>query len=452
MPKLNKETVNIPPSGSWSWNDETQTLEFTCFSTPVEIEGKGKKNKTSTYQEHIRIHLEKILKYNTSSRGGCSTLKKTAGTAKLNAFKASTKSSQRDTVTIEKIKQVAVALVQEKDGLPIPQCFLNMIQSRELDEFLAGLLLYLSCHLEKRALEERPKALMTEQSVMEKQVMAETSAKVELAKKHLGFCYSALVLGLGLSQQHHMVCGRTRVSSTYRDRHLYECLYSFFCCVAWVTFGRQDLKGIQAEIGHLFRSDLFNPALRPQGKEPEGEQEELQTTQKEGQSETKGPRQAVLNNRKSQRGPALSSIVTQRSPIMVSLLPSPREKAPHLFQTFFSHKQQPATLSDSEALMEELRQQLASLNFGILGKPLSQFSYTTLVPHGDKNEVEEEGDEDSSGDDCECESEGHRAQVRDSRPSFTGPRSTTADKYSSFSRANTVASRTTTEALSSDTE
>ncbi|KAK1805156.1 hypothetical protein P4O66_019511 [Electrophorus voltai] len=333
------------------------------------------------------------------------------------------------------VPEVAVALVQEKDGLPIPQCFLNMIQSRELDEFLAGLLLYLSCHLEKRALEERPKALMTEQSVMEKQVMAETSAKVELAKKHLGFCYSALVLGLGLSQQHHMVCGRTRVSSTYRDRHLYE-----------------DLKGIQAEIGHLFRSDLFNPALRAQGKEPEGEQEELQTTQKEGQSETKGPRQAVLNNRKSQRGPALSSIVTQRSPIMVSLLPSPREKAPHLFQTFFSHKQQPATLSDSEALMEELRQQLASLNFGILGKPLSQFSYTTLVPHGDKNEVEEEGDEDSSGDDCECDSEGHRAQVRDSRASFTGPRSTTADKYSSFSRANTVASRTTTEALSSDTE
>ncbi|XP_076865198.1 protein phosphatase 1 regulatory subunit 36 isoform X1 [Brachyhypopomus gauderio] len=449
MSKLQNETVSAPPTGRWRWNDETQELEPTCYSTSVETKEKRKNEKSSTYQDHFRNHLEKISRRKISSRGGRSAMKNTAGFAMQNALKATLKRSQRDSVTIDHIKHVAVTLVQEKECLPIPPCFLDVIQSREMDEFLASLLLYLSCHLERKSLEERPKTLMMEQSVTERQVVAETNAKVELAKKHLGLCYSALVLGLGFSQQHHMAGGRSRVSSTYRDRHLYECLYSFFCYVAWVTFGRQDLKGIQAEIGYLFRSDAFNPALRAQGAEPEGEEEEPVTTQKEGQSEC---RQAVTHNRKSQRWPALSGIVTRRSPVMVSFLPSPQEKAPHLFQTSFSHKQQPVELVDSEILMEDLRQQLASFNFGILGKPLSEFSYTTLILHGAKNEGEEGDDEDSGGDDSEGESEGHETQVRGSRPSFTCKRSTIAGKNSSLSRANTVASRVTTEALSSDTE
>ncbi|XP_076865199.1 protein phosphatase 1 regulatory subunit 36 isoform X2 [Brachyhypopomus gauderio] len=402
MSKLQNETVSAPPTGRWRWNDETQELEPTCYSTSVETKEKRKNEKSSTYQDHFRNHLEKISRRKISSRGGRSAMKNTAGFAMQNALKATLKRSQRDSVTIDHIKHVAVTLVQEKECLPIPPCFLDVIQSREMDEFLASLLLYLSCHLERKSLEERPKTLMM-----------------------------------------------SRVSSTYRDRHLYECLYSFFCYVAWVTFGRQDLKGIQAEIGYLFRSDAFNPALRAQGAEPEGEEEEPVTTQKEGQSEC---RQAVTHNRKSQRWPALSGIVTRRSPVMVSFLPSPQEKAPHLFQTSFSHKQQPVELVDSEILMEDLRQQLASFNFGILGKPLSEFSYTTLILHGAKNEGEEGDDEDSGGDDSEGESEGHETQVRGSRPSFTCKRSTIAGKNSSLSRANTVASRVTTEALSSDTE
>lgn len=39
--------------------------------------------------------------------------------------------------------------------------------------------------------------------------MAEASARVQLAQKQLAYCYSSLVLGLGLSQEHHMACGRS---------------------------------------------------------------------------------------------------------------------------------------------------------------------------------------------------------------------------------------------------
>lgn len=76
-----------------------------------------------------------------------------------------------------------------------------------------------------------------------------------------------------------------------------QCLYSFFSYVAWVTFGRRDLKKIQAEIGHLFRSDTFNPALRVEEEEPEQEEEKQEITQTEGQSEPKESRQTVPANR-----------------------------------------------------------------------------------------------------------------------------------------------------------
>ena len=39
-------------------------------------------------------------------------------------------------------------------------------------------------------------------------------------------------------------------------------MYSFFCYVAWVTFGRKDLRDIQEEVGRLLYSDTFNTAMK----------------------------------------------------------------------------------------------------------------------------------------------------------------------------------------------
>uniref|UniRef100_A0A674DDE9 Protein phosphatase 1 regulatory subunit 36 n=1 Tax=Salmo trutta TaxID=8032 RepID=A0A674DDE9_SALTR len=290
---------------------------------------------------------------------------------------------------------------------------------------------------------------VSEQSITEKQVMAETLAKVELAQKQLAFCYSSLVLGLGLSQQHHMACGRSRVSLTYKDRQLYECLYSFFCYVAWVTFSRKELRGIQEEVGRLLRSDTFNPALRTRIDATEDTLAQDSST-KEGQTEPKVHTQShnAPEQRKSQRRPALSKIVTQRSPVMVSLLPYPREEAPHLFRRYKPRKQSQAKLYNPETLMEELKEQLASVSFGILGKPLSQFSCTTLMPQGANNEDEEEEDDEDDDD------EDSGVHVRSSKNTFMAQRpvASAVDQRGSHSRANTVISRATTEGVSSDTE
>ncbi|XP_029587339.1 protein phosphatase 1 regulatory subunit 36 [Salmo trutta] len=447
MPKPQKETISIPPPGRWNWNDETQALEFTSFNTSVEVKEKRKKTKPVHFQDLASKRPERQTQ-SSAKRGGQSS-RKTVGPAQLNAYKSAVKRGQRDYVTIQDVKQVALSLLQENDALPIPLCFLSVLKSRELDDFLAALLLYLSCYFERMSLEKKPKPLMAEQSITEKQVMAETLAKVELAQKQLAFCYSSLVLGLGLSQQHHMACGRSRVSLTYKDRQLYECLYSFFCYVAWVTFSRKELRGIQEEVGRLLRSDTFNPALRTRIDATEDTLAQDSST-KEGQTEPKVHTQShnAPEQRKSQRRPALSKIVTQRSPVMVSLLPYPREEAPHLFRRYKPRKQSQAKLYNPETLMEELKEQLASVSFGILGKPLSQFSCTTLMPQGANNEDEEEEDDEDDDD------EDSGVHVRSSKNTFMAQRpvASAVDQRGSHSRANTVISRATTEGVSSDTE
>ncbi|KAK6327330.1 hypothetical protein J4Q44_G00029750 [Coregonus suidteri] len=416
MPKPQKETISIPPPGRWNWNDETQALEFTSFNTSVEVKEKRKKSKPVNFQDLAIKHPERQTQ-SSVKRGGQSS-RKTVGPAQLNAYKSSLKRGQRDYVTIEDVKQVALSLLQENDALPIPLCFLSVLKSRELDEFLAALLLYLSCYFERKYLEKKPKPLMAEQSITEKQVMAETLAKVELAQKQLAFCYSSLVLGLGLSQQHHMACGRSRVSLTYKDRQLYECLYSFFCYVATRVEATED-------------------TLAQDSSTKEGQTEPKEHTQSHNASE----------QRKSQRRPALSKIVTQRSPVMVSLLPYPREEAPQLFRRYRPRKHSQAKLCNPETLMEELKEQLASVSFGILGKPLSQFSCTTLMPQGANNEDEEEEDDDDDDEDLGI-------HVRSSMNTFMAqrPGASALDQRGSLSRTNTVTSRATTEGVSSDTE
>lgn len=116
--------------------------------------------------------------------------------------------------------------------------------------------------------------------------MAETCAKVDLARKQLALRYSTLILGLGLSQQHHMACGksvpthtpllrplkifqlacvafvniqlpawkwqqwlclsRSKQSWTHRDRHLYEVCAGDRICLCAVSQFIQFLFHIQS--------------------------------------------------------------------------------------------------------------------------------------------------------------------------------------------------------------
>ncbi|CAM4673348.1 unnamed protein product [Leuciscus chuanchicus] len=247
-----------------------------------------------------------------------------------------------------------------------------------------------------------------------------TADRLDLALRQLGLSYSRLLL---------MSADGFKVSSTHSDILLDECLYSFCSYAVWVSFERRGLKGVRVEIGRLFRSDSFNSALKDQSEDVE-------------------PRRTALNNRKSERRPALSKILTQCSPLMASLLPTPQENAPHLFRRFRRGKLPSTERSDSENLLEGLKQQLKSLSFGILGKPLSQFSSKTLKPQEGQSEEEED-----EGNDSDLVNPNPHVHIKSRKTSVTGQRllTTTADRHIRSRRVDLV-SRATTEVVSSDTE
>ncbi|MBN3271626.1 PPR36 phosphatase, partial [Polyodon spathula] len=167
---------------------------------------------------------------------------------------------------------VAFNLLQENESLTIPVCFTTVMRSQQLNNFLSALLLYVSCYFEKEVLERKPKPLMAEQSLTERKAVAEACAKVEIARKQLALKYSILVLGLGMSQQHHMACGKKR-----------------------------------------------NP-----------------------------------------KRPAIKSMINQRSPVIVSLLPSPKEKSQYLFKSHRLDQDKNTDSCDIKALVEELSAALSS--------------------------------------------------------------------------------------------
>ncbi|XP_073688908.1 protein phosphatase 1 regulatory subunit 36 [Garra rufa] len=406
----------MPSSGRWEWSDETKNLEFIRFEAKEEVKEK-KKTNTSKSQEHSRKPLEKWQK-------------NTVSPAQLEDFKTSIKCSQTECVTIQNVKLAAVCLLQKNDRFPIPPRFLSLLKSKELDELLANLLLYFCCYFEKKALEEKPTFVIPGQSLLSDSE-TQMTAKLDLAQRQLAVYYFRLQMKLLPHQQ--------QIS----DR--------FVSYAAWVTFERRGLQSIQMETGRLFNSNMFNPALN-NSKKGSKEQESSQKSQ----SKVLNSRQTSLNNWKSNSLPPLNKIINQHSPLMVSLLPTPQEKASHLFGRFKGPKPPSTEHRDSEPVMEglreQLKEQLKSLSFGILGKPLSQFSSETLKLHRGQREEEAENEEEE-GSNRDVVNAEPRVHIRSNKISVAGQRShtTTTDKHMRSSRADLV-SRATTEAVSSDTE
>lgn len=385
MPKFSEETKNIS-AGRWEWNNETLTVEFLSSSPPDNAVVRKRRLSDINFSELLQKSEWLAETYTVNHRGRQST-RKSLNPTQLSAYRSMVMQSQGDHVTLDDVKQVAVSLLQEKYSLPIPHCFLTLLKREQLDEVLSSLLLYLCCFFEHKSLEKKPESWMVLDIVTESQMMAQTLAKRDLAKKKLAVSYFSLIMDLESRQNQH----KGRMTSDPTEWLLEAVLYSFFCYVAWVAFGRKYLKDIQDEIGYLLYSDNFNSAVKT--KNELHSRTTSTVSNGSGQKTVADPKQMGRNStfkRRSTHRP-ISSIVNQKSPLMVSLLPSPKEQSPHLF---LSHQVRPENLpqtklSDTKALMEELSQQLSSMSIGILGQPLKQFNPVTLIHHEEQSRNKE---------------------------------------------------------------
>ncbi|KAL8168832.1 UNVERIFIED_CONTAM: hypothetical protein K2H54_018980 [Gekko kuhli] len=156
------------------------------------------------------------------------------------------KRGQHDLITLEDVKYAAMFLANDDETLDIPS-FSVVLKCKQLDDFLMALLYYINFFLDKLTLENKPRhfigtsevswtppsvqfastrfrphsffpsvflALLSQHplsgqpSALEKQEMMETQRKMEVTKKHLAEVYCVLILGLGMSDRHHMACGK----------------------------------------------------------------------------------------------------------------------------------------------------------------------------------------------------------------------------------------------------
>ncbi|XP_069063437.1 protein phosphatase 1 regulatory subunit 36 isoform X1 [Pleurodeles waltl] len=413
------ETITKPTPGRWYWKDDTKTLEFASHGPGADFREKTKKVKAIHFQEAGSIESRQFV--NAASRSSPSIFRSLLSTRALDLTFLGRKQINKQLhkyITLDDVKYVALGLLEEHE-IQHMVLFSAELRNQQLDDFLMALLYYLDCYLERMSLDKKPRSLMTNISQLEMKEMDDVLTRTGLAEKHFAHMYCILVLGVGNPELHHMACGRSKASTTQKDRNLYEALYNFCTAVAWVAFRRKDLDLIQEEVGRLLRSNAFNPALR------------LKDDLGENQTKLSFEKKKTINKR-----PAIRSIVNQRSPALISLMPSPKEKADYLFQQHQLHPNSTQRHTDSDRWME--MSDIFTSKVGIIGEPRRNFNPQTLIPHtADDDDDDDENKARKSNASFNSE---HRGSAFD-----TGTRG-------GISRPGTVISRATTEGGYSDTE
>ncbi|XP_059505409.1 protein phosphatase 1 regulatory subunit 36 isoform X2 [Stegostoma tigrinum] len=382
---LNLEQLMAAVPAHWVWKDDTNTLELVS-NTLIVPEPKEKKSTTK-----VRTHLEPFDQDFEKSKVGITRhsialLKKALSTVKIQGSALElpqTKTRPSLNVTLEDVKKAAFLLVRGSGSLSVLPLFEQMLRAHHMNKFLMILLNYFSAFLSKHELESKTSNFMT---AMEQIEIAEAIAKMDLAQKLLAQIYCRMLLGLGMAEHHHMAYGKAMGLSTRTDRQLYECLYSFCAYVIWVTFGRKSLDVIELELGRLLRSEIFNPAQNVKKEEPK-------------------PKGSQEGSRHLQpRRPPINTILNQRSPVLSSLIQTPREKSAYLFKQHRVNPKFQAEMADEKTKVVDLKLELSD-NIGIIGEPFSNFFSDTLIPID--SYIENEGVEEPEDEEAELQKSGY---------------------------------------------
>ncbi|XP_078516438.1 protein phosphatase 1 regulatory subunit 36 [Lissotriton helveticus] len=413
------ETITKPTLGRWYWKEDTKTLEFASYGTGADFREKARKVKAIHFQERAgSVQYINVATGSNSSRFRTLLNRRPLDLTFLQRRKSVTKQAHKY-VTLDDVKSVALDLLEEHERQHMV-LFSTEIRNQQLDDFLMALLYYLNWYIERMFLDKKPNPLMTNISRLEMEEKDEVFTKTELAEKHFAHMYCILVLGVGNPELHHMACGRSKASTTQKDRNLYEALYNFSAAVAWVAFRRKHLNIILEEVGRLLRSNAFNPALR------------LNEDLEENQTKHSFGKRKTINKR-----PAIRSIIHQRSPALISLMPSPKERADYIFQQHQLHPNSIHRLIDSDKWLEMTSDMFTS-KVGIIGELSKNFNLQSLIPLNVDDDDEDE-----------------ETKARKSNASFHSEiRASTFDAgmRRGISRTSTVISRATTEGGYSDTE
>ncbi|XP_005099837.1 protein phosphatase 1 regulatory subunit 36 [Aplysia californica] len=442
MAKVATMFDGIAVSGKWIWKDDpvNPSLEFVSNNPNADRQDRRRRAKGHDGKGRGDRAASGIQRGGGAGRGR-------GGVQKMINKSAPGKKDQTEhtIVTLDDIKNVSLERMSEVDQ--IRDDFYSLYRREQFDFFLLYLLSYFNCFFNKMTLENKKNPMYIEPSVSEKIEYAESCERLSVAQKLLGRAYCILVLGLGLEEQHHMECGMSRVSKTHTDRSRFETFYSFCTFVVWITFRRKEFECIKKEIGRILRSDTFNPAIRVKyaPEEPKG-QDPTKAPKKpnEAEEEKKEPEEEkkltpAEYRRLHPKRPAIKSIINQRSPAIVAILPSPKEESARLFKRpQFTSGESSGFDDEEDDIVDEKYSDLLldtkKFKTGILGEPYKMFNPQTLSPVGAENEDEEH--------------EGEDGEKRTGEESAAAEKTQASDRGTS--RQQTAFSHATTEAFTDD--
>ncbi|XP_043554381.1 uncharacterized protein LOC122553943 [Chiloscyllium plagiosum] len=133
------------------------------------------------------------------------------------------------------------------------------------------------------------------------------------------------------------------------------------------------------------------------------------------------------------RRPPINTILNQRSPVLTSLIQTPREKSAYLFKHHHVNPKFRADVADQKTKVLDLKLELAE-SIGIIGEPFSNFFSDTLIPID--SYIENEGTEESVDEEALLQKSGysHSTAIESSLGDMNSHH-----QYLDMSRATTVA-------------
>lgn len=375
-----EEFKQIPMGIKWEWDDSKKGL---TYKTNITINEKSdKKKKTKDGKIDLRSGVPRLVPQNRQKNESRLELRK-----HINTF-----------VAISDVKNAALYMLSERYF--IPDYFENYCNDKESKTVLEAFLLQLSnyFHWFFEAIDSKVTSnpLCIERSETEQARINKATLMLKKTLKTLARCYCMLILGLGSAEYHHMNGGKNRVSSGFKDRGLFETLYPFCIFFIWITFKRRDYEQIRSEIGRVLRSDAFNSAIKVESIL----EEENRITQFDHRNRNK---EAILNKYEENRillnefkskisnRKTSTTVLAQRSPALVSLLPSSVENSKWLFNRRGENLNNFGTGDEDN---EEDENDILN-EVGIIGQPMKLFHVKTLAARGnneDDPKIEGEGE------------------------------------------------------------
>lgn len=417
-------------SKRWVWKDDSTGLELVSSNVTAGLDRNAiiSKNKQNLLSQKNRLNVSTPLMSKVTANAMKATKKQATVSprASLRMPNSNDDRKSNKAISLLKVKEVAFDQMIQSENIEMLDIFRESIMSSSFDGLLAVLLCYFKAYFEHMHMEQKEKDKSLAPSSSEKVAMENILKYKDSAKKLLAEKYCTLILGLGLQTQHHMECGKQRKSFTRRDRYLYETLYIYCVYVVWICFRREDnmklhsgrgakptpaavvdatgnvpptvtsvssqvdeskqtnKQIIEMELGRLFRSETFNPYGRPNEKNDFKFASDL--TGKDIHNISLAP----MSLRKNKR-PAITSIINQRSPVLVALLPSSQESSAYILDRRKALDVNVVTPDNCCDPLDDVDP--TNLKIGIIGEPLSGFN-EMLAPFGDE-ETEHDGEEEN---------------------------------------------------------